>query len=322
MSNNFSVSLTNIISSMGLNIAFMPNDPDKILISEKDINRLGLELTGFFDYFNSTRLVVMGRTENAYLSGLTSEERYKILDGIFAFEPPAVIITKNIEPYPELIEAAKKSFIPILRTSEMTSNFIADIVEFLDVKLAPRITRHGVLVEVYGQGIYIIGDSGVGKSETAIELIQRGHRLVADDSVQIRKINDKKLTGSAPKNLRHFIELRGVGIIDARSIFGMGSVKVTQEIDMVVNLEMWDRAKIYDRIGIENEYAKILGVNIPIVTIPVTPGRNLAIIVEVAAMNNRQKKMGYNAAKELLDGLGMDYFNNDIVTNNQIKLNI
>lgn len=322
MSNNFSVSLTNIINSMGLNIAFMPNDPDKILISEKDINRLGLELTGFFDYFNSTRLVVMGRTENAYLSGLTSEERYKILDGIFVFEPPAVIITKNIEPYPELIKAAKKSFIPILRTSEMTSNFIADIVEFLDVKLAPRITRHGVLVEVYGQGIYIIGDSGVGKSETAIELIQRGHRLVADDSVQIRKINDKKLTGSAPKNLRHFIELRGVGIIDARSIFGMGSVKVTQEIDMVVNLEMWDRAKIYDRIGIENEYAKILGVNIPIVTIPVTPGRNLAIIVEVAAMNNRQKKMGYNAAKELLDGLGMDYFNNDIVTNNQIKLNI
>lgn len=322
MSNNFSVSLTNIISSMGLNIAFMPDDPDKILISEKDVNRLGLELTGFFDYFNSTRMVVMGRTENAYLSGLTSEERYKILDGIFAFEPPAVIITKNIEPYPELIKAAKKNFIPILRTPEMTSNFIADIVEFLDVKLAPRITRHGVLVEVYGQGIYIIGDSGVGKSETAIELIQRGHRLVADDSVQIRKINDKKLTGSAPKNLRHFIELRGVGIIDARSIFGMGSVKVTQEIDMVVNLEMWDRAKIYDRIGIENEYAKILDVNIPIVTIPVTPGRNLAIIVEVAAMNNRQKKMGYNAAKELLDGLGMDYFNNDIVTNNQIKLNI
>lgn len=322
MSNNFSVSLTNIISSMGLNIAFMPDDPDKILISEKDVNRLGLELTGFFDYFNSTRMVVMGRTENAYLSGLTSEERYKILDGIFAFEPPAVIITKNIEPYPELIKAAKKNFIPILRTPEMTSNFIADIVEFLDVKLAPRITRHGVLVEVYGQGIYIIGDSGVGKSETAIELIQRGHRLVADDSVQIRKINDRKLTGSAPKNLRHFIELRGVGIIDARSIFGMGSVKVTQEIDMVVNLEMWDRAKIYDRIGIENEYAKILDVNIPIVTIPVTPGRNLAIIVEVAAMNNRQKKMGYNAAKELLDGLGMDYFNNDIVTNNQIKLNI
>ncbi len=322
MSNNFSVSLTNIISSMRLNIAFMPDDPDKILISEKDVNRLGLELTGFFDYFNSTRLVVMGRTENAYLSGLTSDERYKILDGIFAFEPPAVIITKNIEPYPELIKAAKKNFIPILRTSKMTSNFIADIVEFLDVKLAPRITRHGVLVEVYGQGIYIIGDSGVGKSETAIELIQRGHRLVADDSVQIRKINDKKLTGSAPKNLRHFIELRGVGIIDARSIFGMGSVKVTQEIDMVVNLEMWDRAKIYDRIGIENEYAKILGVNIPIVTIPVTPGRNLAIIVEVAAMNNRQKKMGYNAAKELLDGLGMDYFNTDIVTNNQIKLNI
>lgn len=300
----------------------MPDDPDKILISAKDVNRLGLELTGFFDFFNSTRLVIMGRTENSYLSGLTSDERYKILNGIFSYKPPAVIITRNIEPYPELIKAAKNNFVPVLRTAEITSNFISDIVEFLDIKLAPRITRHGVLVEVYGQGIYIVGDSGVGKSETAIELIQRGHRLVADDSVQIRKINDKKLIGSAPKNIRHFIELRGVGIINARRIFGMGSIKVTQEIDLVVNLELWDSSKIYDRMGMENEYTEILGVNIPIVTIPVTPGRNLAIIVEVAAMNNRQKKLGYNAAKELLDGLGMDYSGEDIVTGNQIALDI
>ena len=322
MSSNFSISLTSLINGLSLHIAFMPDDPDKILISEKDVNRLGLELTGFFDFFNNTRLVIMGRTENAYLSGLSSDERYKILNGVFSFKPPAVIITRNIEPYPELIRAAKKNFVPILRTAEITSNFIADIVEFLDIKLAPRITRHGVLVEVYGQGIYIVGDSGVGKSETAIELIQRGHRLVADDSVQIRKINDKKLIGSAPKNIRHFIELRGVGIINARRIFGMGSIKVTQEIDLVVNLEMWNSSKIYDRMGMENEYTEILGVNIPIVTIPVTPGRNLAIIVEVAAMNNRQKKMGYNAAKELLDGLGMDYSGNDTVTKNQITLNI
>lgn len=322
MSSNFSISLTSLINGLSLHIAFMPDDPDKILISEKDVNRLGLELTGFFDFFNNTRLVIMGRTENAYLSGLSSDERYKILNGVFSFKPPAVIITRNIEPYPELIRAAKKNFVPILRTAEITSNFIANIVEFLDIKLAPRITRHGVLVEVYGQGIYIVGDSGVGKSETAIELIQRGHRLVADDSVQIRKINDKKLIGSAPKNIRHFIELRGVGIINARRIFGMGSIKVTQEIDLVVNLEMWNSSKIYDRMGMENEYTEILGVNIPIVTIPVTPGRNLAIIVEVAAMNNRQKKMGYNAAKELLDGLGMDYSGNDTVTKNQITLNI
>lgn len=322
MSTNFSVSLTNIINELSLNITFMPEDPDKILISSKNVNRLGLELTGFFDFFNNKRLVIMGRTENSYLSGLSCDERYKIMNGIFSYKPPAVIITRNLEPYPELIKAAKKNFVPVLRTTENTSNFISNIVEFLDVKLAPRITRHGVLVEVYGQGVYIIGDSGVGKSETAIELIQRGHRLVADDSVQIRKINDKKLMGSAPKNLRHFIELRGVGIINARRLFGMGAIKVTQEIDLIVNLELWDSSKIYDRMGMENEYAKILDVNIPIVTIPVTPGRNLAIIIEVAAMNNRQKKMGYNAAKELLDGLGMDYSGSDEVSGNQVTLNI
>lgn len=322
MANNFSVSLTHIINELSLNIVFMPDDPDKILISEKDVNRLGLELTGFFDFFNNSRLVIMGRTENSYLSGLSADERYRILDSIFSYKPPAVIITRNIEPYPELIKATKKNFVPVLRTIETTSNFIANIVEFLDIKLAPRITRHGVLVEVYGQGVFITGNSGVGKSETAIELIQRGHRLVADDSVQIRKLNDKRLKGSAPKNIRHFIELRGVGIINARRIFGMGSIKVTQEIDMVVNLELWDDSKIYDRMGMENEYTEILGVKIPIVTIPVTPGRNLAIIVEVAAMNNRQKKMGYNAAKELLDTLGMDYSGDDIVTSNQISLNI
>ena len=322
MASNFSVSLTHIINELSLNIAFMPDDPDKILISEKDVNRLGLELTGFFDFFNNARLVIMGRTENSYLSGLNCDERYKILDDIFSYKPPAVIITRNIEPYPELIKAAKKNFIPILRTPETTSSFIANIVEFLDIKLAPRITRHGVLVEVYGEGVFITGNSGVGKSETAIELIQRGHRLVADDAVQIRKLNDKRLKGSAPKNIRHFIELRGVGIINARRIFGMGSIKVTQEIDMVVNLELWDDSKIYDRMGMENEYTEILGVKIPIVTIPVTPGRNLAIIVEVAAMNNRQKKMGYNAAKELLDTLGMDYSGDDTITSNQISLNI
>lgn len=322
MAKDFSVSLTNIINELSLNIAFMPDNPDKILISEKDVNRLGLELTGFFDFFNNTRLVIMGRTENSYLLGLSSDDRYKVLDGIFAHKPPAVIITRNIEPYPELIRAAKKNFVPVLRTAETTASFIANIVEFLGIKLAPRITRHGVLVEVYGEGVFITGNSGVGKSETAIELIQRGHRLVADDAVQIRKINDKRLKGSAPKNIRHFIELRGVGIINARRIFGMGSIKVTQEIDMVVNLELWDDSKIYDRMGMESEYTEILGVKIPIVTIPVTPGRNLAIIVEVAAMNNRQKKMGYNAAKELLDILGMDYSGDDIVTSNQISLNI
>lgn len=322
MANNFTVSLTSIVNDLSLSIAFMPEDPDKILISSKNVNRLGLELTGFFDSFDNKRIVIMGRTENSYLSGLSEDERYRILDTIFSYGPPAVIITRNIEPYPELMKAAKEHFVPILRTTIKTSTFISSIVEYLDVKLAPRITRHGVLVEVYGQGVFIIGNSGVGKSETAIELIQRGHRLIADDAVQIRKINDKMLTGSAPKNIRHFIELRGIGVINARRIFGMGAIKVTQEIDMVINLEIWDSKKIYDRIGMESEFTEILGVQIPIVTIPVRPGRNLAIIIEVAAMNNRQKALGYNAAKELLDSLGMDYSGDDTVTDNQITLDI
>lgn len=322
MNSDFSVVLTMLIKEMSLNIAFLAENPDEILIFDKDVSRLGLELTGFFDFFKNDRLVVMGQTENSYLSTLSADDRYKILDEIFAHKPPAVIVTRNIEPYPELIKAAKKNFVSVLRTTENTSNFISNVVEFLNVKLAPRITRHGVLMEVYGQGIFITGNSGVGKSETAIELIQRGHRLVADDAVQIRKINDNCLKGSAPKNIRHFIELRGIGIINARRIFGMGAVKVTQEIDMVVNLELWDSSKIYDRMGMENDYTEILDVKVPIVTIPVKPGRNLAIIIEVAAMNNRQKKMGYNAAKELLDCLGMDCSGNDRVTNNQITLDI
>lgn len=322
MSDKFTVSLTSIINELSLNIAFMPEDPNKILISSKDVNRLGLELTGFFDSFDNERLVVIGRTEHLYLSGLDKQERYRILDSIFSHNPPAIIITRDIEPSAEFMSAAKKNFIPILRTPVSTSVFLPNIIEYLDVKLAPRITRHGVLLEVYGQGVFITGNSGVGKSETAIELIQRGHRLIADDAVQIRKINEKTLTGSAPKNIRHFIELRGIGIINARRIFGMGAVKVTQDIDMVINLEIWDSKKIYDRIGMENEYTEILGVQIPIVTIPVKPGRNLSIIIEVAAMNNRQKKMGYNAAKELLDCLGMDYSGEDNVTDNQITLDI
>ncbi len=322
MSTDFFVTLTTIINEIPLSIAFLAEDPDKVLISERNVNRLGLELTGFFEFFKPDRLVIMGSTENSYLSSLTSEARYKVLDDIMAHKPPAVIVTRNIEPYPELIRAAKNHSVSVLRTVESTSSFIPSIVEFLDVKLAPRITRHGVLLEVYGQGIFITGNSGVGKSETAIELIQRGHRLIADDAVQIRRINDKRLKGSAPKNIRHFIELRGIGIINARRIFGMGAVKTTQEIDMVINLEQWDSAKIYDRMGMDNEYTEILGVEVPIVTIPVKPGRNLAIIIEVAAMNNRQKKMGYNAAKELLDCLGMDYSGDDSLTNNQITLDI
>ena len=194
---------------------------------------------------------------------------------------------------------------PLLRTGDTTSSFMASLIAFLNVQLAPRITRHGVFVEVYGEGILLMGDSGVGKSETAIELVKRGHRLIADDAVEIRRVSAKTLVGSAPENIRHFIELRGIGIVNARRIFGMGAVKVTEKIDMVIQLEPWDNEKVYDRMGLDNEYMDILGITVPQLTIPVKPGRNLAIIIEVASMNNRQKKMGYNAAQELMHNLGM-----------------
>ena len=204
-----------------------------------------------------------------------------------------------------MIEAAKQNQVPIVRTQDATSSFMAALISFLNVELAPRITRHGVLVEVYGEGMLILGDSGVGKSETAIELVKRGHRLIADDAVEIRRVSNKSLVGTSPENIRHFVELRGIGIINARRLFGMGAVKTTEKIDMIVKLEHWDASKTYDRMGIENEYTTILGNRVPSLTIPVKPGRNLAIILEVAAMNNRQKKMGYNAAQELLKKLGM-----------------
>lgn len=307
MAVTFTVSLTKIIKELSLETAYMPFNPDNVLISSKDVNRPGLELTGFLDYFDNTRILIIGNTENSFLSGFSEEERYHAIKNIFAKKPPAVIITRNITPYPEIMKAAKLHEIPILTTAETTSVLVAALVSYMSIQLAPRITRHGVLVEVYGEGIFLTGDSGVGKSETAIELIKRGHRLIADDAVEIRRISKDSLVGSAPENIRHFIELRGIGIINARRIFGMGAVKLNEKIDIVINLEIWDNSKIYDRMGMDNVCTEILGIEVPILTIPVKPGRNLAVIIEVAAMNNRQKKLGYNAAEELLTSLGMDY---------------
>ena len=216
-----------------------------------------------------------------------------------------MILTRGLEPFPEILSLAPRYGVPVCRTSDGTSAFIASLISYLNVQLAPRITRHGVLVEVYGEGILLLGESGVGKSETAIELVKRGHRLIADDAVEIRRVSSRSLVGSSPENIRHFIELRGVGIINARRIFGMGAVKVTEKIDMVIQMEQWDSSKVYDRMGMDSEQTEILGIRVPMLTIPVKPGRNLAIIIEVAAMNNRQKKMGYNAAHELLSKLGM-----------------
>ncbi len=306
MATEYSVELKKIIDELSLQSIFMPTDPSEIKITSIDISRPGLQLTGFFDFFDKTRILLFGNTEFSFLSRFGVEQQRHVIDSIFKFGPPAIILCRGYEPTDVMLQSAYEHNIPILQSSESTSSLTADLVTFLNVELAPRITRHGVLVEVYGEGCLIVGDSGVGKSETAIELVKRGHRLIADDAVEIRKTNNKTLIGQAPQNIRHFLELRGVGIINARNLFGIGSVKLSEKINMVINLELWDNAKVYDRMGLENSYMNILGIDVPTMTIPVKPGRNLSIIIEVAAMNNRQKKMGYNAAQDLLSGLGMD----------------
>lgn len=306
MAANFTVPLSKVIQELALDVIDMPGDAEKIMVSSTDVNRPGLELNRFYDYYDNTRIIIFGNAETAFLRSISSQERLKVLSEIFSKKPPAAIIARGLTPMPELLEATKANGVALLGTPDTTSSLVAALVSFMNVELAPRITRHGVLVEVYGEGILLVGDSGVGKSETAIELIKRGHRLIADDAVEIRRVSAKSLVGQAPSNIRHFIELRGIGIINARRIFGMGAVKLTEKIDLVINLEIWDNKKVYDRMGIDSEYTEILGIKVPVLTIPVKPGRNLAIIIEVAAMNNRQKKMGYNAAQELLQSLGMD----------------
>ncbi len=322
MAVTFTVSLANVIKELALETLYMPGSPDEVLISSRDVSRPGLEFTGFFEYYDNTRVLIIGNTEHAFLARFTPEERYHALSELLSRRPPAIIISRNLEPFEELMSTAKENDVPILRTADTTSSLVAALVSYMNVELAPRITRHGVLVEVYGEGLLLVGDSGVGKSETAIELIKRGHRLIADDAVEIRRVSKKSLVGSAPENIRHFIELRGIGIINARRIFGMGAVKLTEKIDMVINLELWDSSKVYDRMGIDNEYTEILGLKVPVLTIPVKPGRNLAIIIEVAAMNNRQKKMGFNAAKELLQSLGMDVSQEETGENQKINWNL
>lgn len=303
---NYTVSLDKIIAELNLETIYSPTDPRELLVSSPDLNRPGLALSGYLEYFNPDRIQILGKNEYGFMESLTGEERSQRLDALMKIKPPAVIITRSLDVLPELEECCKRYEIPLLRTSDATSSAMATLIAFLNVQLAPRITRHGVLVEVYGEGILLLGDSGVGKSETAIELIKRGHRLIADDAVEIRRVSAKTLVGSAPDNIRHFIEMRGVGIVNARRLFGMGAVKMTEKIDMAIEMEPWDNNKIYDRMGLENEYTEILGIQVPKTTIPIKPGRNLAIIIEVAAMNNRHRKMGYNAAKELMSNLGMD----------------
>ena len=305
MESLYSVKLGKLIQEFRLEVLRGGAGYEDVSIRTEDVNRPGLQLTGFFDYFDAKRLQVIGRVETTYLEGLTSEERRESFELLLSQDIPALIISREIEPFPECMEMAEKYDRTILRSPDTTSVLMSNIIAALKSYLAPRITRHGVLVEVYGEGVLLLGESGVGKSETAIELVKRGHRLIADDAVELRRVSNRSILGTAPENIRHFMELRGVGIINARRLFGIGAVKMTEKINMIVQLEQWDATKVYDRMGMEDHYTDILGVQVPSITIPVKPGRNIAVILEVAAMNYREKKLGYNAAHELLQRLGM-----------------
>lgn len=297
-SKQYSIKLSEIQQKHNLEIVYAPDDYDKILIYRPDLSRPGLPLTGFFTDFENERIQMIGNMEHSYLASLTPEERRNNLKKFFSYNIPAVIVTTSLPIFPELLEEATLSGTPLLQSDWTTSALMAAISGGLNVSLAERITQHGVLVEVYGEGVLLLGDSGIGKSETAIELVKRGHRLIADDAVEIKKVSAITLVGSAPELIKHYVELRGIGIVDVRRIFGMGSVKESEKIDMIINFENWQQGKFYDRFGLESEYTEILGIKIPSITVPVKPGRNLAVIIEIAAMNNRQKKMGFNTAEE------------------------
>ena len=288
-----SIKLTKVVERFELEVLNAGKNYDHCLVRADDINRPALQILGFFDYFAPDRIQVIGKVEWTYLNNQSPEERQKCFDAFFKFPIPALILTRSLTPFPELMEMAVKHKRTVLRSEEDTSLFIPNLTDWLKARLSPRITRHGVLVDVYGEGVLLMGESGVGKSETAVELVKRGHRLVADDAVEIRHIGTR-LVGSAPELIRHYIELRGIGVVD----IGMSAVLEEQAINLVVNLEQWNDQVFYDRLGTNEEFTTILDMKIPSITIPIKPGRNLAIIIEVAAMNNRHKRMGYNAAQE------------------------
>ena len=299
INDEYSVSLSSVAREQGLAVLHAAKDFGSARVRTADVNRPALQLAGFYDYFDPKRLQLIGRVESTYLMSLPEGERREALERFMRFDLCAIILCHGIDEIPELMEFAVKYDRTIMSTSEDTSTFMADLISMLRNAMAPRVTLHGVLVEVYGEGLLITGDSGVGKSETALELIKRGHRLIADDAVEIRRISRETLIGKAPALIRYYMELRGIGVINARHIFGVGAVKPETGVDLVVNFELWDDEKTYDRLGLETEHTSILGVDLPSYTVPVRPGRNLAVILELAAMNNRQKKMGYNAAETL-----------------------
>ena len=299
MSNNYCILLKEIVEEFDLEILYGPENFLQKKIIADDVNRPGLQLAGFFDYFDNNRMQVIGKVETTFLQTLTREQRLEAFEALMSRDIPAIIVTRSQDPCPECMELAVKYNTPVMRTGEQTSMFVSGLANTIRAALAPRITRHGVLIEVYGEGILLLGESGVGKSETAIELVKRGHRLIADDAVELKKMSSRTIVGTSPELIRHFIEIRGIGVVDVRRIFGMGSVKMSEKVDLIINLEHWQEGHEYERLGIDGEYSDILDVKIPSLTVPVRQGRNLAVIIEVAAMNNRQKKMGYNAAQEI-----------------------
>ena len=297
----YSVPLTTLVKEFELEVAYEASDYASIQLTVADVARPGLQLAGYFDHFEPMRLQVMGNVEISYLQKLSKAERKMTLDRYFAYKFPALLVTRYNPLDPACLELAKKHDVTILRCHEATSTIVSNIIAYLSAALAPRITRHGVLMEVYGEGLLLLGESGMGKSEAAVELLKRGHRIIADDAVEIRKISGSKLIGAAPELIRNYVELRGIGIVNVAKLFGIGAVKAENEIDLVVNIVPWKEHESYDRLGLEEQYMEILGVQVPMNTIPITPGRNLAVILEVAAMNNRQRKTGYNPAKEFTD---------------------
>jgi len=306
LASKYTVTLKSLMTACSLDELYLPHPAEEILISSKDVSRPGLLLAGRDDYFDRERVQFLGIAEIEYMRTLGDKGFYESADRLFSSKPPVVICTRALVPPPALFELARKYEVPFVLSHDSTSACMSYVIGYLGTELAERITRHGVMVEVYGEGVLIVGESGVGKSETAVELIKRGHRLIADDAVEIRKVSNKTLVGSAPANIRHFIELRGVGVLNAREIFGVGAVKLTQRINMVIQLEHWNPDKVYDRMGLDSQYINIMDVKVPITIVPVQPGRNLAIIIETAAMNNRQKQLGFNAASQLLEQLGME----------------
>ena len=303
MGQTYTIPLSKIVEDFRLEVVVKPDNFEEIQISTPEVNRPGLALAGFYEVFETDRIQLIGYAETQYLHSLEPSTKRVMLQKLVDAKPVAIIYTTNLEVDAALIERAQKDGVPVLRTGLKTSEIMASLISALSNYLAPRITRHGCLVEIYGEGILLLGDSGVGKSETTIELIKRGHRLIADDAVEIKRVSDKTLVGSAPELIKHYVELRGIGIVDVRRLFGMGAVKETEKINLVVQLENWVEGKMYDRLGMDEETIDILGLKIPSITIPVRPGRNLAIILEVAAMNNRQKRMGYNTAEEFNNNL-------------------